>query len=196
MFMHYRRIVCLILGLWMGGGLVLAWFGARSFQTVDRLMNQSNPGFALQTKPLGPTVTRTMLRYAVAEQNRWLFQSWEDMQIVIGVFFFGYLLFGSMEGKITLLLALLMVVLVAVQRIGLSPALSALGGSLDYLSPETRAIERAKFWMLHGAYIGMELAKLGLGIIVCVLVLRPSRSVDPLNQFNMVDKANHRHVNW
>jgi hypothetical protein len=194
--MQYRRIICLILGLWFGGGLVMTWFGARSFQTADRVMNQSNPGFALQTKPLGPAVTRAVLRHEVAEQNRWLFQSWENLQIGIGVFFFCYLLFGTMEGKFTLLLALLMLVLTAVQRIGVSPALGSLGSSLDYLPSEALVAERAKFWMLHGAYVGMELAKLGLGVIVCALVLRRSRSVDPLNQFNMIDKANHRHVNW
>ncbi len=96
----------------------------------------------------------------------------------------------------TLALALLMLILVAVQRIGMSPALSVLGSSLDYLPPETVASERAKFWLLHSAYVGMELAKLGVGIIVCALVLRRGRAVDPLNQFNMVDSSKHRHVNW
>jgi hypothetical protein len=42
----------------------------------------------------------------------------------------------------------------------------------------------------------MELAKLGLGVIVCAIVLSRSRAVDPLNQFNMVDSSKHRHVNW
>jgi hypothetical protein len=194
--MQYRRIVCLILGAWLGGGLIMAWFGARSFQIPGAVMNQSNPGFVLQTKPLGPATTRAILRHEVAEQNRWLFQSWENLQIGIGVFLFSYLLFGTMEGKFTLLQALLMVVLVGVQRIGLSPAMGSLGGSLDYMPADTVTAERAKFWMLHSAYVGMELAKLGLGIIVCALVLRRSRSVDPLNQFDMIDKANHRHVNW
>jgi hypothetical protein len=194
--MHYRRIVCLILGLWLGGGLIMAWFGARSFQTVDRLMNQSNAGFAMQTKPLGPVGARAILRHEVTEQNRWLFQSWENMQIVIGAFLFCYLLFGTMEGKFTLLLALVMLILAGIQRIGMSPALGVIGGSLDYLPSETVATERAKFWMLHGAYIGVELAKLGIGIIVCTLVLTKSRAVDPLNRLDMVDKATHRHVNW
>ena len=36
----------------------------------------------------------------------------------------------------------------------------------------------------------------GLALILGALVLSRKRSVDPLNQFNMVDKANHRHVNW
>jgi hypothetical protein len=194
--MHYRRIVCLILGLWLGGGMIMAWFGARSFGTPDRLINQSNPGFVLQTKPLAPGMTRAVLRHQVADLNRWLFQSWESLQLAIGVFFFCYLLFGTIEGKFTLLLALLMLVLTAVQRIGMSPTLGVLGSSLDYLPPETIASERAKFWLLHSAYIGVELVKLGLGIIVCALVLRRGRSVDPLNQFNMVDSAKHRHVNW
>jgi hypothetical protein len=149
----------------------------------------------MQTKPLG-TATRGVLKHQVVEMNRWLFQSWENIQIVIGVFFFCYLLFGTMEGKITLGLALLMLVLTAVQRIGVSPNLGSLGASLDYLPPETVAAERAKFWLLHSAYIGMELAKLGLGLIVCAIVLSKSRAVDPLNQFNMVDSSKHRHVNW
>src|SRR5215471_14876336 len=110
--MHYRRIICLILGLWLGGGLIMAWFGARSFATPDRMLNRPNPGFVLQTRPLG-TATRAVLKHEVVEMNRWLFQSWETMQLVIGAFFFCYLLFGTMEGKVTLALALLMLVLVA-----------------------------------------------------------------------------------
>jgi hypothetical protein len=193
--MHYRRIVCLILGIWLGGGLIMAWFGARSFSTPDRLVNQPNPAFALQAKPLG-TATRAVLKHEVVEMNRWLFQSWENLQIVIGIFFFCYVLFGTMEGKFTLLLALTMLILTAVQRIGMSPALSSLGASLDYLPQESIASERAKFWLLHSAYIGVELTKLGLGVIVIAIVLSRSRAMDPMNQFNMVDSTKHRHVNW
>jgi hypothetical protein len=194
--MHYRRIVCLILGLWLGGGVIMAWFGARSFTVPQSVINESNPGFALQTKPLGPATTRAVLKHQVADMNRWLFQSWENLQLAIGVFMFCYLLFGTVEGKFTLLLALLMLILTAVQRIGMSPALSVLGTSLDYLPPETLASERAKFWLLHSGYIGMELAKLGLGVIVCAIVLSKSRAVDPMNQFNLADSSKHRHVNW
>src|SRR6267378_444636 len=85
--MHYRRILCLLLGLWLGGGIVMAWFGARSFQTVHRVMNQSNPVFAVQTRPLGPATTRMVLRYQIAEENRFLFQNWEYMQIILGILF-------------------------------------------------------------------------------------------------------------
>jgi hypothetical protein len=194
--MHYRRIMCLLLGFWLGGGIVMALFGARSFATVDRVMNGSNPVFAVQTRPIGPATTRMVLRYQIAEQNRFLFQNWEYFQLVLGALFFSYMLFGTLEGKFTLVLALLMLVVTAVQRFGISPELGNIGKSLDYVPPDLAAAERAKFWLLHGAYLGCEAIKLALGVVILTATLRRGRSVDPVNKFDMVDKANHRHVNW
>ena len=57
--MHYRRIVCFLLGVWLGGGILMSWYGGRSFGTVETVMNQSNPAFVVQTKTLGPAMTRT-----------------------------------------------------------------------------------------------------------------------------------------
>ena len=56
--------------------------------------------------------------------------------------------------------------------------------------------ERAKFWLLHNAYLGVEALKYGFGLVLGAIALSSRRSIDPLNQFDMVDKANHRHVNW
>src|SRR3954453_3855363 len=117
--MHYRRIVSFVLGLWFGGGLLMAWYGARSFGTVEGIMNQSNPAFVVQTKPLGPAVTRHVLRYEVAEQNSWLFKNWELMQILLGLLLFCFLLFGTTEGKFTLLVSLMMVLLTIIQRLAI-----------------------------------------------------------------------------
>jgi hypothetical protein len=194
--MHYRRILCLLLGLWLGGGIVMAWFGARSFETVHRVMNQSNPVFAVQTRPLGPTTTRMVLRYAIAEENRILFQNWEYLQITLGVFFFSYMLFGTLENKFSLGLALLMVLVTGIQRFGISPELGNIGKTLDYVPADAVNAERAKFWMLHGAYLGCEALKYGVGLVLLATVMRRGRSVDPVNKFDLVDKARHRHVNW
>src|SRR3954463_8951988 len=113
--MHYRRVVCLLLGLWIGGGIAMALFGARSFQTVNQVMNQGNPSFSVQTRPLGRDNTRVVLHYQMAEANRFLFQQWEYVQLILGALFFAYLLFGTLEGKFTLVLALMMLALTAIQ---------------------------------------------------------------------------------
>ena len=194
--MHYRRIVCFLLGLWLGGGLLMAWYGARSFGTVEGVMAQSNPSFVVQTKPLGPVVTRLVLRYAVAEQNRVLFRNWETMQIILAVLFFCYLLFGTTEGKFSLAVMLSLLALTVFQRLAISPELGIAGRSMGYMPGDLAAQERARFWVLHNAYLAVEALKLGLGVILGAIVMSRKRSVDPLNQFNMIDKANHRHVNW
>ena len=116
-----------------------------------------------QTKPLGPVVTRQVLRYVVAEQNRWLFQNWEILQILLGLLFFSYLLFGTTEGKFTLAVSLAMVLVTLIQRLGISPELGVVGRSMDYVPAEFVAQEHAKFWLLHNAYLGMEVLKYGLG---------------------------------
>lgn len=174
----------------------MAWYGAHSFTSVSSVMNGTNPVFAVQTRPLGRVNTRMALRYEIAEQNRYLFENWEYIQLVLGTFFFSYLLFGTLEGKFSLALALILLVLTAIERFGLSPILGSMGKSLDYLPADVATGERARFWLIHSAYVGCEAFKLGVGIVLLTLVLRRHRSVDPVNQLNMVDKANHRHVNW
>jgi len=194
--MHYRRVVCFILGLWFGGGLLMGWYGYRSFGTINDVMNSSNPAFAAQTKPLGPATTRLILRHAIVEQNRTLFKSWELMQIMLGLLFFSYLLFGTTEGKFSLIVSLAMVVVTVIQRLGISPELAVVGRSMDYVPAEFVSQEHAKFWLLHNAYLGLEVLKYGLGMVLGAVAMSSRRSSDPLNQFNMIDKANHRHVNW
>jgi hypothetical protein len=194
--MHYRRIVCFLLGVWLGGGILMAWYGARSFGTVDTILSQSNPAFVAQTKALGPDATRLVLRYAVAEQNSWLFRNWETMQIILGVLFFCYLLFGTLEGKFSLGVMVAMLALTMIQRLWISPELEMSGRTMGYIPGDLAAQERARFWLLHNAYLTVEALKCGLGLVLGAIVLSRKRSVDPLNQFDMIDKANHRHVNW
>ena len=194
--MHYRRIVCFLLGVWLGGGLLMSWYGARGFGTVETIIAQANPAFVAQTKPLGPAVTRLTLRYVLAEQNRWLFRSWENMQLGLGVIFFCYLLFGTLEGKVSLGVMLVMILLTLLQRLLISPEMGVTARIMEFAPGDLAAQERARFWLLHNAYLGVEAIKFGFGLILGIIVMSGRRSVDPLNQFNMVDKANHRHVNW
>lgn len=174
----------------------MAWYGARSFGTVETIMAQSNPAFVAQTKPLGPAVTRLVLRYAVAEQNRWLFRSWEIMQIGLALLLFCYLLFGTREGKYSLGVMLILLALAVFQRLAVSPELGIAGRTMEYMPGYLAPQEHARFWVLHNAYLAVEAMKIGFGVILAAIVMRRKVSGDPLNQFDMIDKANHRHVNW
>jgi hypothetical protein len=195
--MHYRRIASFLLGLWLGGGLFMAWVATENFHSVDRLLAQPSPLVSTQIKALGTGGARLLLRYQAAEQNRWYFESWEAVQIVLGTGFFFFLLFGSSEGKFSLLLALLMLLIVLVQRFLLTPELVGLGRTIDFIPADVPSTERNKFWMVHGAYSGIEILKWGLGLVLGarIIWLRAGRSGDTRQDLDLIDKADHRHVN-
>jgi hypothetical protein len=105
-------------------------------------------------------------------------------------------LFGTLEGKFSLGVMLAMLALTMVQRLWISPELGMSGRTMAYIPGDLAAQERARFWLLHNAYLSLEALKCGLGLVLGAIVMSGRRSLDPLNQFNMIDKANHRHVNW
>lgn len=195
--MRHRRIASFLLGLWLGGGLLMAWIATESFRSVDQLLSAPGPVAAIQIKALGPGGARALLRYQAAEQNRQYFETWELLQLVLGASFLSFLLFGSNEGKFSMLLLLLMFLITTAQRFYMTPELSALGRTFDFIPADMPSVERNKFWMLHGIYTGSEILKWGLGLVLGVLLVfhRQSRSSDAGHEFDLINKANHRHIN-
>jgi hypothetical protein len=195
--MHSRRLACFVLGVWLAGSLFLSWVATENLLAVDRIMAEPNPGAALEIKALGPGEARLLLRHEASEQNRWLFANWEIIQIVLGSVFFFFLLFGTHENKISLLLVLLMLILVLLQRFLLTPELTGLGRLTDFV-PDVPSGGHNKFWVIQNAYTVAELCKLGLGLALTVRLIvrgRGRSSGDARDEFDLIDKADHRHVN-
>ena len=138
------------------------------------------------------------LRHQVAEQNRDLFETWEFVQLFLGIFFFLFLLLGTAEGKVPLGLAVFMLLLVFPQRFWLTPAMDSLGRSHGFRSRGGSPGDQARFLMLHGSYLGMELLKWAAGIVAgAMLISRRSRrsgSRHARQQLNLVNKADHGHI--
>jgi len=175
----------------------MLWVAAESFSSVDRLLARPHPVATVQFKALGRAEARLLLRYQVSEQNRWYFETWEAAQIVIGALFFFFLLFATRENQFALLLMLLMIAMVMAQRFLLTPRMISLGRMIDFAPPNALPGEHAQFWVLHSWYWGMELVKWALGLVLAARLIsrRGGRSGNARQQFNMVDKANYRHVN-
>ena len=56
----------------------------QNFRSVDRLL--AAPGRAgAQVETMGHDAARAFLRYQVSEQNRWYFETWEKIQLALGV---------------------------------------------------------------------------------------------------------------
>jgi hypothetical protein len=196
--MNSRRFTCFALGIWFGGGLLMAWIAATSFRPADRLLHEPQYAASPLIKTLGTAKARVLLRYATADQNRLFFESWETAQLFYGLGLFLYLLFYTTERKMPLILVLLMVGIVAIQRFILTPDLGAMSRSLELAPLGEEAASSNKFWALHSAYTSLEILKWGLGLGLTVKMMlsrRRSRSNDPGDEFDVIDKANYRHIN-
>jgi hypothetical protein len=197
--MHSVRLVSFALGLWLAGGLFMAWVATQNFRGVDRLLDEPNPTAQLEIKALdnskefGPGAARMLLRYHASEQNRYYFESWELVQIVLGSMLFFFLLFATRDDKFSLSGVLLLLIVVAVQRAWLTPEIVKVGRSLDFVMPGLNAPDRAHFWQLHSLYSGAEVLK-WVVLLTMTVRLVASRSRDVGKQFDVVDKADHRHV--
>jgi hypothetical protein len=176
--MHFRRFAAFLLGAWLAGCLFMDMVATQNFRSVDRLLATSSPQLAERVQAMGGhDAARMLLRHQVAEQNRWYFETWEQVQIGLGVALFLVLLFGAVADRWMLFFTLVMLALVLIDHFFLTPEITRLGRAIDFVPPGTSSPERARFWLLHGSYAASELVKLGAGIVLAVLLLRRRRSL-------------------
>jgi hypothetical protein len=194
--MQSRRFACLLLGAWLAGIVLMAWVEWGRTRAVEIVLEGSNPAAAARLKAWNPDDARMVLAYAANEQARWYQAYWEDTQLFAGVLFFGFLLFGTREGKLALGLSLAMLVIVLVERFVLSGEMLSLGRMIDFVRPDLHSGERNKFWVLHNTYRLAELLKLGAGSMLATVLLagNPRPLAHPRQQVHVVDKADHGHI--
>ncbi len=147
----------------------------QNFRSVDRLLAKPSPAAAQELDQLGPADARLLLRHQVSEQNRWYFETWGMIATAIGMALLLVLLFGSSEKNFTLLLALIMLLIAIVQRFALTPQIVFLGRLIDWVPADQPSPERSRFWMLHNAFVGLELLNWALGFILTAKLLFRSR---------------------
>lgn len=190
--MHLRRLASFLIGAWLGCGLFMALVATHNFRGVDQLLEHPSAPAAKIVTAIGQDSARMLLRYQVSELNRWYFETWDSAQLALGVLLLFLLLFGTTENKYTLLLAALMLVIVAFDRFVLTPQIAAEGRALDF-SHNPHAPGHARFWVLHGAYSGLELIKWLLAVLLLMRMLL-RHSGNARQKVNVIDKANHCHV--
>jgi hypothetical protein len=184
--------------MWLAGGFLMAWMASENFRSADRLLTVSDPAAMVRLRALDPGQGRALLRHQVAEQNRDLFETWEFAQFFLGIFFLLLLLLGTSEGKFPLALAAFMLLLVLPQRLWLTPAMDSLGTAMDFAPGGGSRGEHARFLILHGSYIGIELVKWAAGIVLALILItgkrRRSHSRHSREKVDLVDKPNYRHI--
>ena len=195
--MRSRAFTCLLLGMWLAGGLFLELTAAGNLRAVDRTLRDPHPSAAIRILKLGAADSRMLLRYEAAELNSACFETWETVQLLGGLLFFFYLLFATTEDKFALALALLLIVVVALQRFLVTPELQGLRRLLDFVPESAPSPYRGRFDALESTYLGMEIGKwvaqLGLAALVMSGARRRSRHSG--RKLDVIDKTDDGHIN-
>ncbi len=164
-----RRLVAVLVSIWFGGILLVALAAPASFRTVDPTLKSPPPAVEKVMKAVGPAAARDALRYQVSEVNRAMFNIWGWMQLGLGVVIFLLLLFMSTVGRLSLILALAMMLLSILMRFVLIPRISDITREIQTTGAAAAA---DKLQLLHGGYSVFQLSVMVLGSILLVLLLR------------------------
>lgn len=157
-----------ILGAWLGGTLFM-WFAAtRSFRTVDRVLTASRPEFELAVQPLGHDRTRTVLRYLASEINRTYFRLYGWVQVLLGVILILLLARQAPRDTVAVVLAGVMLGLVLILTFVIQPQIVSLGRNIDFVPRDPAPPVMPRFWMLHGAFTGLDGVKWLAGLALLV----------------------------
>jgi hypothetical protein len=174
-----QRLAVLVVGLWLGAGILADIAVTRNFNTVERfLANPGSASTASEIDAIGRDREREILRRNAAEENNGIFHDWERAELVVGAALIALLALERAR-VIDLAIAGGMIAIVAVQALALSPRIAALGRLIPSVPAGDPVV--AHFWTMHGIYSGSEILKLLLGFALslrlCVAAPAPATAV-------------------
>ena len=166
------RWAMFLMGVWVFGSVVVSIVATQNFYTIDRLLAGSPSGpFHDAVTRLGEPQARDLLRYLSSELNRLYFQLWNGAQVLIGALVL-WLLAGNDSMRRVRLAVLGMLAIVALMIVVLTPQIVSVGRSLDFVPRDPAPPELGRFWILHGAYTSLEMAKLAAGLLAAFWIER------------------------
>lgn len=159
-------LAVVLLSAWVAT-TVCMWFAASgSFATVNRVLRESSSQFTDAAKPLSADQTRVVLRYLTSEINRTYFRVYGWAQLALGAILLGLLLRSAPRDTLNLALAGGMLAVAAVLTLYITPEIVALGRQIDFVPRDPAPPEMARFRTLHGAFTGLDGAKLVAGLVL------------------------------
>jgi uncharacterized protein DUF4149 len=168
MMNRMRILEAALLGVWIGWTLFM-WFAAgSSFTTVDRIAGSPSAGLEKVVQPLGAENTRLVLRHAASEINRALFRGYGWVEIALGAILMLLVWRQAPRDNVACTIVGVMLALVFILTLVITPWMVSLGRGIDFNREGAAPEVMRRFWTLHGAFTGLDGAKLLAGIVLLV----------------------------
>ena len=99
---QFRRLAALLIGAWLGAGILADVAVTQNFQAVDRFLQApGSVSTSLALNAVGRDKERFILRRNAGEENNWIFLNWERVELrCSGAALFLLLLFGERPQKL------------------------------------------------------------------------------------------------
>jgi len=160
------------MAVWLTGTVAMAIVATENFYRVDPIIDaQSNPVFASHIEKLGRDAIHDVMYYYSSELNRFYFQFWNVLQLVVGLLALWLIVKvpGSNRAKWEVV-AMLGIVLFL--TIAITPRIVAVGRSLDFVARVPPPDGLRTFGLLHAMYTVLDGVLLILGILVTLSLVR------------------------
>ena len=164
--------IILLLGAWMGGTLLMWLVATVNFRTADRVLSRPTPEAAPVLLSVPEAERRPVLRHLASELNRWLFRLWGALQLALGAAVLVPLLRQTPRSPVNLTLAGILLLLVVVMLGVITPTITSLGRTMDFVPRNPPPPQMAAFGKLHAAYSFLDVIKL---VLVGILAWRLGR---------------------
>ena len=205
--MHTRRLVAFLLGAWLGGILFVTYTAYANSYTTKGIIEHPTEAPRRLTELSGSDRVASLLRYQTAELNRSMIESWEWMQLALGLAVIITLPFAMRLKWAYVLAAIVMFGIVLAQRTLLTPEMIGVGRLLDMAggnawTQDDLWKERQSMHTLEQLYISLDAVKVlfGLSLTGALLIFRQKtsgkRTTDRrLEKVNAVDDSDYSHIN-
>lgn len=155
----------------MVGCLLMGYVVSQNMQNVDRILNNPPGPVAKDIEDLGSDITKMLLRFQASEVNRFLGDVWGVLQLGLGAAFLISAVLTSHRSKFLMIVSSAMILLVVLQMFWISPIMTQLGRSFDFL-PLTAALkDRENYQSYRVWYVVFEFLKLLFGLALAIRLL-------------------------
>ncbi|MGH9406236.1 MAG: hypothetical protein ACRD3D_10430 [Terriglobia bacterium] len=160
-----RAIALVIVSVWIGWTLFMWYAATRSFRAASEIWQKPQPEVARLLKPLGESASVELLHHFAAEVNAADFRAYGLAQILLGIALALLLWWQTPRDTAAFVITCVMLALVVILAAIIAPEIASVGRRVDFnASPK----DMAHFWALHGAYTGLDGAKLLAAVFLAV----------------------------
>jgi hypothetical protein len=168
--MHATRIAMFLLGGWILTTVCVDSLTYLNVRLPEYVMTNAPPVAAKIISDYGSEQASMLLRHSAAEGNRFFFDRWETVEIILGLILVPLVYFATDRRTLPVILAGFMLILALFQYFAVSPELAYRGREADFPPGRGNVATEERVWALTEVFIATEAAMVLAGGVLTIYI--------------------------